>query len=100
MCGVVRTDGYIQLLNLNSTVGLAVFLAVAFKALGQIYEKSTEVLSERKYLMKDKWSKGFHRSCRPLKVLVAGMYFVDVPMSLTVGSFVIENVGNALILTK
>ena len=100
MCGVITTDGYIRAYNFTCAIGFVIFLSITFKALGQVYEKSTEVLSERKYLVKDKWFKRFHRSCRPLKIQIAGMYFVDVPMCLTMGSFVIQNVVNMLILNN
>ena len=78
------------MLNLNYAIGLVVFLGVTFKALGKMYDTSEEVL----------WFRRFHRSCPPLKIQVAGMYFVDLPMTLTMGSFVIENVANILILSK
>ena len=97
MCGVVKTDGYIRIFNLNTTIGTVIFLSVFFQALGKVYEESTEVLAERKYLVNDKWIRRFHRSCRPLNIQVPGMYFVDLQMSLTMGSFVIQNVVNMLI---
>ena len=98
MCGVVKMDGHMRAYNMNCTTGFVVFLAVTFKALGQVYEKSEEILWQQKNLLAGKLFRRFHRSCRPLKIQVAGIYFMDLPMSLTMGSFVMENVANILIL--
>ena len=96
--GVIKMDGFIRVINFNCAVGFLVFLTVAFKALGEIYEKSEEALAQQKKMLKNRWFRRFHRSCWPLKMQVAGMYFIDSPMSLTMYSFIIINVANMLIL--
>ena len=88
------------MLNLYYAIGLVVFLGVTFKALGKIYDTSEQALYRNRKQLDEKWFRRFHRSCPPLKIQVAGMYFVDLPMTLTMGSFVIENVANMLILSK
>ena len=100
MCTVAKTNGYIRAFCLNNAVAIVVFLTVTFKALGQVYEESLEVLCQKRSQLVDKCFRRFHRSCRPLKIQVAGMYFADLGMCLTMGSFVIENVANILILSK
>ena len=96
--GVVKMDGLIRVLNLKAATTCLVFLAVAFKALAEVYERSVKALLQQRRRMADKWFRRFHRSCAALKFEVAGMYFVDSPMCLTMGSFVIINVANMLIL--
>ena len=96
--GVVKLNGYIRICNLNAAVGYLIFLTVAFKALGEVYERSVKELLQHGEMMSDKWFRRLRRSCPPLKFQVAGMYFVDSPMSLAMGSFVIQNVANMLIL--
>ena len=96
--GVMKMNGYVRVINFNCAAGFLVFLAVTFKALGEIYEKSEEALARQKKVRKNKWFRRFHRSCLPLKIQVAGIYFIDSPMSLTMFSFIIQNVANMLIL--
>ena len=96
--GFVTMDGYMRVFSLNCAIGYVISLAVGFKAFGQVYEKSEEVLSHKRTQLGGKWFRRFHRSCRPLKIQVAGLYFVDPPMCLTMGSFVIQNVANMLVL--
>ena len=98
--GFVTMEGYLRVFSLNCSIGYIIFLAVGFRAFGQVYETSQDVLCQKRKQVGDKWFRRLHRSCRPLKIQVAGMYFVDLPMSLTMGSFVIENVVNMLILRK
>ena len=96
--GAVKMEGELRMLNLNCSILCVSFLGGLFRALGQVYEKSGEVLLLHSTGNGDKWLRRFHRSCRPLRVEIAGLYFVDPAMSLTMGSFVAENVGNLLIL--
>ena len=96
--GVVKTSGLVRMFNLNAAIGFDVFLAVTFKALGEVYEKSKDVLIRERKMLNDKWFRRFHRSFWPLKFEVGGLYFVDPLMSLTMGSFVVLNVTNLLIL--
>ena len=91
-------NGYIRIFNLNVAIGYVVSLAVLFRALGEVYDKSGKVLLQRKNMLHDKWFRVFLRSCRPLKFVVAGLYFVEPPVSLTMGSFVLQNLANLLIL--
>ena len=100
MCTVAKTNGYIRAFSLKNAIAIVVFLTVTFKALGQVYEESQEVLRQKRSLLGDKWFRRFHRSCRPLKIQVGGMYFAELGMCLTMRSFVIENVANILILSK
>lgn len=93
-------DGLIRVLNVNAAMTCLAFLAIAFKALGEVYERSIQVLLQQRVVTGSKWFRRFHRSCSALKFQVAGLYFVDSPMSLTMGSFVIQNVANMLILGK
>ena len=90
----------IRLLNGNCGVLGAIFLGVLFKAYGQVFEKSGEVLQLPRQMafIEAKWFESFHRSCWPLKFDIAGLYFVDMGMSLTMGSFVAQNVANMLLL--
>ena len=96
--GVVKMNGYIRIVNLNVAFSDTYFLWVTFKALGQMYVQSNEVLVQQKRRMGDKWFRRFHRSCPPLKFQVAGLYFADPPMCLTAGYFVLENVANMLMI--
>ena len=100
MCSVVKTNGYIRAYSLNCAVSIIVFLIITFKALGLVFEESQKMLSKKRNQLGDKWFRRFHRSCRPLKIQVGGIYFVDLGMCLTMGSFVIENVANILIVSK
>ena len=96
---MVKMDGPVQILNLNNTIGNLVFLVVAFRALGQVYAKSVDVFLQQKHLVGgNKWFRRFLRSCWPLRFEIANLYFVDPPMSLTMGSFILENVANMLML--
>ena len=97
--GVVKMNGILQILNLNCTIGLLVFLTFTFRALGQVFAESQSVLmTQKSFRGGDKWFRRFLRSCRPLRFEIARLYFVDPPMSLTMGSFVLENVANLLLL--
>ena len=96
--GLVRMNGFMRVLTGNSALGYVVFLVVFFKALGGVLDQSEKLLLKRRNNINNKWFKRFHRSCWPLKFEIAGLYFVDPPMSLTMGSFVIQNVVNMLIL--
>ena len=92
-------EGPLQIVCLQSPIGSVVFLSGTFWALGQVYDMSGDVLYEQKCLTENsKWFGQFHRSCRQLRFEVAGLYFVDPTMSLTIGSFVLENVANMLML--
>ena len=94
---IVRTTGYMRLLHGNSTLCYIVFLVVVFRILGQVFDLSEKVLAQQKREVGHRWFRQFHRSCRPLKFEIAGLYYVDPPMSLTMGSFVIQNVVNLLV---
>ena len=97
---VVKMNGFMQLVNGNSALCFGIFLIVCFNALGQVFDLSEQVLVQQKRNGGNEWFRRFHRSCYPLKFEIAGMYFADPPMSLTMGSFVIENVANMLIVSK
>ena len=94
--GMVKMEGLFRIFNFNAATTLLIFLAVAFKALGAVYKKSVEELFQHRRVLNNKWFRRFGRSCRPLKLEIGGLYFVDSPMSLTMGSFVIQNVANLL----
>ena len=96
--GVLRMNGIIRVFNGNSAICYVVFLVIFFKALGDVYDLSEKTVGQQKRNMGNKWFRRFHRTCWPLKYEIAGMYFVDPPMSLTMASFVLENVVNMLIL--
>ena len=96
--GFVKMDGYMRVFCLNCAIGYTISLAIGFKALGQLYEESQKMLCHKRKQRGNKWFRRFHKSCRPLKIRVAGLYFVDPPMALTMGSFVIQNVANMLVL--
>ena len=99
--GVVRMpSAEMRLLNGNCGVLGATFLGVLFKAYGDVYEQSGEVLRlpRKMAFIEAKWFKCFQRSCWPLKFEIAGFYFADIGMSLTMGSFVAQNVANMLLL--
>ena len=97
--GFVKMDGYMKVFNLNAAICYTISLAIGFKELGQLYEESQKMLCHKRKQRGNKWFRRFHnRSCRPLKIRVAGLYFVDPPMSLSMGSFVIQNVANMLVL--
>ena len=96
--GIIKMNGYLRVFNLSVAAGYVGFLIVFFKALGEVYDKSEKVLLKQRSMPHDKWFRRFLLSCKPLKFEVAGLYFVDPPMSLTMGSFVIQNVANMLIL--
>ena len=97
--GVVRMNGYMRLLNGTRAVCYVGFLIVFFRSLGQVFDLSEQVLAQRRRSRGDKWLKRFHRSCWPLKFEIGGLYFADPPMSLTMGSFVVQNVVNMLMLS-
>ena len=97
--GMVKMEGELRILHLNNTYGNVLFLVVLFKVLGKVYERSGATLLKQKSLMgRVKWFRRHHRSCWPLQFEVAGLYYVDPGMSLTMGSFVVQNVANMLIL--
>ena len=97
--GVVKMEGPLRIASLNGAIGYLVYLTVAFRALGKVYGKSEEVLVKQKSLTgEDKCFRRFIRSCRPLRFEIAHLYFVDPPMTLTMNSFVLENVANMLML--
>ena len=97
--GAVKMEGELRILHVNNTYANVGLLVVTFKVLGKVYQKSGDALLKQKRLMgRVKWFRKYYRSCRPLKFEVAGLYFVDLGMSLTMGSFVVQNVANMLIL--
>ena len=99
--GMVKFEGELRFVHLNNTYGNVIFLIVLFKALGQVYENSTNLLLKEKGILgRAKWFRKFHRSCWPLKFEMAGLYFVDPGMSLTMGSFVVQNVVNMILVTS
>ena len=79
--------------------GFVVFLAGAFRALGQVFAESGDALMTQKQAAGgDKWLRQFLRSCRPLRFEIAHLYVVDPPLLLTMGSFVVENLANLLMV--
>lgn len=97
--GVVKMTGLLQIFNLSCAVGDLFFLTFTFRALGQVFAESQGVLvTQKSFTGGDKWLRRFLRSCRPLRFEIAHLYFVDPPMTLTMGSFVLENVANLLML--
>ena len=97
--GIVRNDGLLWILNLNCAIGNLIFLILAFRALGRVYMVSGHVLRKHKRFMgRDKWFRRFLWSCWALRFEIAHLYFVDPPMSLTMGSLVLEKVANMLVL--
>ena len=101
--GVVKNnEGVIRLFNLNISVLGVGFLAVLFRAYGQVWEASRKTLERRKFVLQQrqdaKWFKAFHRSCQPLRFEIGGLYYADPGMSLTLALFASQNVANLLIL--
>ena len=73
------------------------YLQLAFRALGNIHETSTEALNAARGMNRDPWFRRFMRSCKPLKVDVAGLYYVDRGMPLTLAAIILESTVNLLI---
>ena len=97
--GVVKMDGLLQIFNFNCAIGCLIFLIFTFRELGELFATSENTLMTQKRVMgRDKWVRRFLRSSRPLRFEIAHLYFVDPPMSLTMGSFVVQNVANLLML--
>ena len=99
--GMLKTDGLLQILYLNCAIANVVYLSATFRALGQAFEESRLVLLEqRSGRGSDKWARRLLRSCRSLRFEIAHLYFIDPPMSLTMGSFVLQNVANLLMVAE
>lgn len=98
--GAIKMEGITRLLSLSAAMFSIGFLGVLFKVYGQVWAGSRAVLMARRKGIprEEKWFRAFHRSCQPLKFDIAGLYFVDPGMSLTLGSFVVQNMANLLIL--
>ena len=89
---------------LQGVVGLSAWLCLqlAFRALGGIHETLAETLSTARFMRGNPWFrrfvvKNFIRSCAPLRFNVAGFYYVDKGMSLTIAAIILENTVNLLI---
>ena len=95
--GVVKMDGLLQIFNFNCAIGCLIFLTLTFRALGQVFaESENRLMAQKRVMGRDKWFRRFLRSCRPLRFEIAHLYSVDPLMSLTMGSFVLQNVANLL----
>ena len=92
-------EGLLQVMNVNGAVGFLVFLIFTFRALGQVFAESGSVLmTQKSFAGGEKWLRRFLRSCRPLRFEIAHLYFVDPPMTLTMGDFVLQSLGNLLMV--
>ena len=100
--GAVKMNGIIQLFSVNVAVLGVGFLAMVFRLYGDVWEASRDTLQRRKFVLPErrnaKWFRAFHRSCQPLRFEIAGLYYADPGMSLTLGLFAAQNVANLLIL--
>ena len=98
--GALKGEGLVRVLQ--GVVGFCawLYLQLAFRALGSIHETSDQALRMGRRMNGNSWFRRFLRSCKPLKVTVGGLYYVDRGMPLTLAAIILESTVNLLIAEK
>ena len=73
------------------------FLRGVFKAVAEVYGNSDQVLASWSIHGRDKWFKRFRMSCRALKIDIAGLYYVDHSLMLTMCAIILDGTVNLLV---
>ena len=94
---LTQNGGEVRILQALVGSSAWLYLQMAFKIIGSIYEGCEDMLPEWKQLGKDPWFGRFLKSCKKLRVSVAGLYYVDRKMSLTLAAIILENTVNMMI---
>ena len=78
-----------------------IYLRGTFGTLGRVYDTSTEAVNSWKDQGRMKWFRKFQRSCRrSLRVEMAGFYFVDTNMIITMFSIIVDGTISLLLTTQ
>ena len=97
MYGALTQAGELRILQAIVGFSAWLYLQLAFKTIGNVYESCEEMLPAWKKFGKDPWFRRFLKSCRKQRVEVAGFYYVDRKMSLTLAAIILENAVNMMI---
>ena len=97
MYGALTQNGELRILQAIVGFSAWLYLQMAFKMIGSVYESCEDMLPAWKKFGKDPWFRRFLKSCRKQRVEVAGLYYVDGKMSLTMAAIVVESTVNMLI---
>ena len=98
--GALTGEGVIRLLQ--AAVGLCawIYLQLAFRLLGNVCENSEGSLKEFARMGGNPWFTRFLKSCKPLKVSMGGLYYVDRGMPLTLAAIIVESTVDLVIAGK
>ena len=95
--GALKGEGLVRILQGVVGGSAWLYLHLAFRALGSIHDTSDEALRVSRRMNGNSWFRRFLRSCKPLKVSVGGLYYVDKGMPLTLAGIILESTVNLLI---
>ena len=73
------------------------YLRGTFKTLGRVYDTSMEAMTSWRDHGEDRWFRRFQRSCRSLRVDMAGLYYVDTNMITTMFSIIVDSAVSLLL---
>ena len=90
--GALRGEGILRVLQAVMGFSTWLYLYLAFSALGAVHETSSDALQKWSgFRGGNPWFRRFWRSCRPLRFNVAGFYYVDKGMPLTLSVHIVES---------
>ena len=95
--GALTQTGELQVLQALAGFSAWLYLQLAFKTIGSVYDVCEGMLPVWKELGKDPWFRRFLRSCKNIQIEVAGMYHVDRKMCLTLAAMIVESTVSILI---
>ena len=95
--GALTQTGELQVLQALAGFSAWLYLQVAFKTLGSVSDLCEEMLPAWKGLGRDPWFRRFLKSCKLLKIEVAGMYHVDREMCLSLAGIIVDGTVSTLI---
>ena len=97
MYGALTQSGEVRILQAIVGSSAWFYLQMAFQTIGNVSEGSEEMLFAWKPLGIDPWFGRFLKSCRLMRVGIAGFYYVDKQMSLTLAAIILDGTVNMLI---
>ena len=97
MYGALTQSGEVRILQAIIGTSGWLYLQMAFKNIGSVSQGCEEMLFAWKPMGKDPWFGRFLKSCKQLRVGIAGLYYVDKQMSLTLASIILDRIVNMLI---
>ena len=96
MYGAFAGTGEVRILQAIVGTRTWFYLQTAFKLIGGVHQTCTDMLLAWRRV-RDPWFTRFLKSCRVVKVEIAGLYYVDKKLSLTLAAIILENIVNMLI---